>query len=402
MPTWDVHPLNADLSRTFDPLSGWASLDLIERCNINDTWTLKGPASRVGVFQPGMGTLLDRDGEQITTGRLKHLKETTETVNSRTFEMLDLTFSSHLAILGGRSVLPNGQHVLTSTPSTFSVSHDVRTGTVEDLILGYIRDHIGSGSTASRKHGSLVLPVSQGRGGTTTVTARFDTLGVLVQSLAEAGGLRVTINHDESAGTPRLLLRIDEVPDVSDNVRFGPQGSMAMGLITGQTLELSEPECTRVIVLAGGAEENRQVLQLIDAAAEAAWGTPGNPFIAERTVDQRQTVNPAEMTRAAEEAIAEGAGSVNVSFTPMDGPDVAYRDAYGIGYRVGVDLDRLPDALSDNVVREVLTQVQGEPGTATETIRAVVGTPDATATQTKSARQVAKALRRVTTLERSA
>jgi hypothetical protein len=400
--TWDIHPVQPDLSRLHDPLSGWSSLELVERHNVNDTWKVTGPASVLGVFEPGMGCILDRDGDQVTSGRVKDIERWTETDNGRQRDLMSVTFASYLAILGGRTVLPNGNHVLTASPTTFASAYDTRTGSVESLILQYAGAHIGSGSLANRRHTSLVMPTSLNRGGTTTVTARFDNLGVLVQSLAEAGRLRVTVQHDESSGTPRLALRIAPVPDVSANIRFGPQGSTAMGLITGQRLRLSAPEVTRAIVLAGGEKEARQVLQLIDAEAEAAWGTPDNPYIAEQTVDQRQTVDAAEMTRAAEELIAEGAGTVEAAFDPVDGPDVQYRVSHGIGYKVGVDLDGLPDALADNVVREARTIVQGEPGQATEQVRLVVGTPDATLQGTKQSRQVAKALRRVTTLERSA
>jgi hypothetical protein len=390
--TWDIHPRNADLSRTFDPLSRWQSLTLVERHNTPDAWTLTGPASVLSVFEPGMGCILDRDGEQITSGQLRSVRRWTDR-SSR--DQVELGFASDLAGLGGRVVQPTPGHVLSEGVSTFPDAYDARSGTVEDLILAYIDAHIGSGALVDRRLTSLVLPASLVRGGATSVTARFDNLGVLVQSLAEAGRLRVTVEHDETGG-PHLALRITPVPDVSDNVRFGPAGSIATGLVTEQSFEIAAPTLTRAVVIAGGELENRAALRVVDEDAEALWNT-----VIEQTIDQRQTVEPAEMLRAAHEALDEGAGTVKVSFTVADGPDVQYRRDYAIGYRVGVDLEGLPDAVSDNVIREVTTTVSNQSGEPTERIQVVVGTPDASNQQTKSARQVAKALRRVTAIERS-
>lgn len=396
MPSWDIHPRNPDLTRTFDPVSRWGKLVLVERHNVPDAWTLTGPAAALSLFAPGMGCILDRDGEQITSGDVRNIRRWTETDNGRSVDLCEVAFQSDLANLGGRVVFPTPAHVLTTAVSTFPDAYDDRAATVETLILAYINAHIGAGAQVNRRLTGLTVPVSLGRGGGTTVTARFDNLGTLVQSLAEAGRLRVTVEHDEVGG-PHLALRIAAVPDVSANVRFGPAGTIATGLITSQSFELTAPELTRAIVIAGGELENRSALQVIDADAEALWG-----MVLERTIDQRQTVDVAEMTRAAHEALDEGAGSVKVAFTVADGPDVVYRRDYAIGYKVGVDLDGLPDAVSDNVIREVTTTVENNPGQATETIQVVVGTPDATTSQTKTARQVARALRRITTLERSA
>ena len=394
--TWEIHPRNADLSRTLDPLSRWSSLTLVERHNVPDTWVLRGPADVLSVFEPGMGCILDREDEQVTSGQMRSYRRWVETQDGRSRELMELGFASDLASLGGRVIFPDEDKVLTTTPSTFTSAYDTRSGAVETVLLGYVSAHLGSLALADRRLAGLTLPTPQGRGGTTTVNARFDNLGVLVQSLAEAGNLRVTVGHSEDGGTPHLALAVEAVPDVSVNVRFGPQGSTAMGMVTAWSVEMTAPEVTRALALGGGDLAARVVSQHKDTDAESLWGA-----VSERTVDQRQTTDAAEMTRAAEEALASGAGAVSVAFTVADGPDVQYRRDYGIGYRVGVDLPGLPDAASDNVIREVTTTVSNESGQPTERVQVVVGTPDATTTQTRSGRQVATALRRVTALERS-
>jgi hypothetical protein len=398
VPSWDIHPRNADLTRTLDPLSRWSRLELVERHNVNDTWRITGPEDVLGVFEPGMGCILDRDGEQITSGDVSGLRRWSE--GGRRFA--EVTFASDTAELGGSIVFPDPTHAVSETPSSFPVAYDVRTGTAEAIMLGLISANLGSTAIGNRRLTGLALPVSQGRGGTTRVTGRFNNLGSTVQKLAERGGLRVTVVHDESTGTPRPLLKIDTVADVAANVRFGPADSTATGLIKNDSIELTRPGITRAIVLGGGQGVNRIIVQVIDEEAEALWSALiGKKFKREVVIDQRQTTDTDELLAAAHDALANGAGVVKVSFDVVDGPDVVYRRDYGIGYRVGVDLPGLPDALSDNVVREVTTIVENRAGEPTEQISVVVGTPDATS-QSKTARQVARALRRITDIERSA
>lgn len=396
--TWDIHPRNPNLTRTFDPLSRWTELTLVERYNSPDTWVVKGPRDALEPFTtPGAGCILDRDGVQVTSGQAGNPRRYVE--DGR--EFLEVGFTSDLDELAGRVVLPLPSKVLTSTPTEIGADQDARTGSREALILAYVNAHLAAGATVGRRFTNLHLPASLNRGGTTNVESRLDHLGVLVQGLAEAGRLRVTVEHDESTGTPRLALRITAVPDVSANIRFGPADTTATGLLASYSVDWEKPSCTRAIVVAGGEKEARQALMLVNADAEAMWGTPQRPFIREQVIDQRQTVDPVVMTDAAQRALDEGAGFVNIELEVMDGPDVKARTDYGVGYKVGTDLPGLPDALADNIVREMTTVVKSSPGEPTEKVTIRVGSPDA-ATQTKNARQTTQLQRRVTTLERSA
>lgn len=208
--TWDIHPRNADLSRTFDPITGWSSLPLVERHNSPDTWTVTGPAAVLSVFTPGMGSIVDRDGEQVTSGQVTRIRRTGSTEGGRVAETMTVAFASDLAALGGRIVRPSPSHALTvGAIGTFPAAYDLRSGIVEDLILGYVNSNIGPAARPDRRLPRLRLPASQGRGGTTQVSGRLDNLGVLVQSLAEAGDLRVRIVHTEDADGPWLDLTIE-------------------------------------------------------------------------------------------------------------------------------------------------------------------------------------------------
>ncbi|WP_163185945.1 hypothetical protein [Cellulosimicrobium sp. SL-1] len=393
---WEIIPRDADLGRTFDPVTRWSALDVVERYNIANTWVLTGPSSALRVFTAGMGCILDRDGDQVTSGQVRSIYRRMEAdEEGRVADVTTLGFISDLDELGSRRAFPQPSKVLTSTPSTFTAAHDVRTGPIETVLLAYIAANLGPAApVANRRQTRLVLPISLGRGGTTTVSARMDELVRLVHDLGEAGRLRVDVQHDESTGTPRLLLTISDVPDVSENIRFGLAESTATGTISSWSYKLEAPELTRAIVFSAGELEARSAAQFIDADAEALWGRAR-----EGLVDQRQTDDVDEITRAGTEALAEGATPVTVEFTVADGPDVKVRRDYDVGYRVGVELPDLPEAVSDNVVRELATSVRPN---AAEQVSVVVGTPGATSQSTKQAARLNRALRDIALLKRSA
>lgn len=393
---WEIIPRDEDLGRTLDPITRWSQLDVVERCNIANTWVLEGPSSALRVFTPGMGCILDRDGDQVTSGQVRSIYRRMETdEDGRVHDLTTLGFISDLDEVAGRRAFPQPAKVLNATPSTFTAAHDVRTGPIETVLLAYIAANLGpTAPVANRRQTKLVLPASLGRGGSTTVSARMDDLARLVHDLGEAGRLRVDVQHDESTGTPRLLLTIADVPDVSEHVRFGLAESTATGTITSWSYKLEAPELTRAIVFSAGELEARSAAQFVDVDAEALWGRAR-----EGLVDQRQTDDLDEITRAGAEALAEGATPVTIEFTVADGPDVKVRRDYDVGYQVGVELPDLPEAVSDNVVRELATSVRPD---AAEQVSVVVGTPGATSQSTKQAARLNRALRDIALLKRSA
>lgn len=402
---WDIHPRDANLARTLDPVSGWRELTVVERYNLPDTWTITGPARALSAFGPGMGSILDRtvpgpEGRpvttQVTSGRLRSYRRSmvADERTGRVEETITAGFVSDLDELATRRVYPDPAHPLTTTMSTFSRQYDRRSGAVETLLLAYVAANLGPAAPiAARRLPSLVLPASAGRGGTTTVSARMDDLGTLVRDLAEAGRLRVRIVHDESTGVPQQLLTVDVVPDVSAAVRFGPAESTATGTVTGWDLTLEAPELTDAIVFAAGEKVERFGARFTDETAVSMWGSRR-----EALIDQRQTDDSAEIRRAAEEALTEGATPVTLDFSVVDGPDVVYRRDYDVGYRVGVELPGLPAEISDNTVREVTTTVR--PYEA-ERVSVVVGTPGATSRSTKDSLRLSRSMRRIDLLSRS-
>ena len=388
-PEWQIHPRGADLTRTHDPLSLWTGLTLVERKNLADTWVVNGPADTLSVFTPGMGCILQREGDQITSGRVRSIKRWVEDKDGRAVDRMQVGFASDLGRLAGRIIQPDPTFTLTQTRAVFPRAYDEMTGTIEDLILHYVNVSIGPGALPGRREPRLRLPVSQGRGGTTTVTARNDTLATLVHDLAEAGGLHVDIHHTEPG--PWLDLVITEDRDLSADIRFGGPESTAVGAVASWEYEIEEPTLTRAIVAGEGEMAGRWYLQVTDPDAEDLWNV-----VTEQLVDQRQTGTQTELLRGGTEALEEGAGPTKVAFVPALGPDTEYRRDVLMGDIVGYDLPGLDPG--KDAIREVTTTVTAGQG-ATETISVVVGTPGAALTRTQ--RQTARALRGITVIQGS-
>jgi hypothetical protein len=393
-----ISPRQSDLSRQFDPLSKWWKLVLVERYNSPDTWTVTGPASTMNVFAPGSGAILDRNGSQITSGSAIGISRgASKGGGGRLIETVSVTFAEDLKKVGERIIFPSPSTNLTSTVSNFPAAYDLRTGAIETLIIGYIRSHAGDLAQVDRRVSRLRVPATLGRGGTTQVSGRLDSLGVLVSDLAEAGNLRVRVQHTEDSGGAWLDLIIDDVADLSDDIRFGTEDSASAGIIEEWEYEIRAPETTRAIVAGGGELTARDFLQLDDLAAETLWGGAVERLIDQRQVDPASANKQSELSRAAQEALDEGAGTVRVSFTPVLGPDLEYRRDVRVGDIVGYDLPGLDPA--EDKIREATTTVTVQSGQATEQVSVVIGTPDAVSDRTRLQQQ--RALRAINVIQRS-
>jgi hypothetical protein len=400
-PEWQLIPREADLSRVYDPLSKWHRLALVERYNTPDSWTITGPPETMSVFAPGSGCILDRNGEQVTSGKVINIARSASRVDNRIRQTMTVTFASDLAPIGRRIIFPSPSTNLTTTVSQFPAAYDLRTGPIETVALGYIRSHLGDLAQVDRRYARLRLPASLGRGGTTQVSGRLDNIGTLIRDMFEVGGLRVRIISTEDGAGGWLDLVITAVEDKSNDIRFGSAESAATGIISEWSYEIGMPTVTRAIVAGGNTVEDnpatRDFLQVDDLAQEALWGEAIEVLIDQRQVDPASTDKQQELSRAANEALAEGAGPVRVAFTPVLGPDLEYRRDVQVGDIVGYDLPGLEPA--EDKIREATTVVSVEDGQPTEKVTVVVGTPDAPSNRNQQ--QAARALRDINIIKRS-
>lgn len=392
--TWRITPRDGDLGRTNDDISGWSALELVERHNQPSTWVLDGPTRALSVFTAGTGCILYDGNYQVASGNARVFDRRAEYVGGRLQDTMTVGFIEDTRHLWTRLCYPDPAHTITTTPAAFSTAYDTRTASREGLILGYTADNLGPAAPiTSRRLTDLVLPTSLGRGGTTTRKARMDKLGDLVANLAEGWG-RVRIVHDESTGTPRLLLTIEATQDVSANVIFGSPGvARAAGYFKGFGYTLEDPEMTDAIGFDAGDKAARQATRVSSADAIDLWG-----YRSEVLVDQSETDDTAQILDALNEKLAEGATPTSVEFTVSAAADLKYRLDYNVGSRVGVEIPALPQAVSDNTIREVVTKVRrGESAQPS----LVIGTPGAERRSTKGAARLNKALLRIAKMERS-
>lgn len=394
---WQIIPREGNLSRVYDPVSGWRTLNLVERYNTPDSWTITGPPSALEAFTLGSGCILDRNGEQITSGIVSDLERSETYVEGRLRKQMTITCVSDLAPIGWRIIFPTPSHNLTSGITTFPNAYDLRSGPIETVAIGFIRSHLGDLAQTDRRAARFRVPVSLGRGGNTQVSGRLDNIGVLLRDMFEVGNLRMQVVHTEDAGGSWLDLVISAVQDRSVDIRFGTADSTATGIVSEWSYRIGMPTVTRAIVAAGGELAAREFLQIDDLAQEAVWGQAVEVVIDQRHIAPDSADKLAEMTRAAQEALAEGAGPVRVTFVPKLGPDLEYRRDVRVGDVVGYDLPGLEPA--QDKIREATTVVTVENGQPTESVSVVIGTPD-TPTP-RSAQQVARALRAVNVIQRS-
>jgi hypothetical protein len=380
--TWVVQPRSPDGHR-LTALSLWNSLTVTDRFNAAGPFSISGPERQLRpLMAPGMGVVLSRGPAQIMSGQVTGW-ELSGDGNATVAGWDDRIW------LGGGDADDRGRIVYPDYTKPI-ISQEVTkaefTGVREDLIVNLINQNAGPAALLARRVPRLVVPASLHRGGTTKLTVQLDLLHKTIATLAEQASLNVRVVHDESTGTPRLLVVITPVQDVSARVRFGPVGQGGSGTLgDGWSLRVAGPTMTDAVV--GGTKplpqnatdddltnyedpdsdvDLRQYRTVADGSgAAAAWGRRVEGF-----VDASGTNVPAELDQAGLDGIGEATERREFSGTLVDTPTVRYGRDWFIGYRVGVIAGGSEFA---DVVREVVTTVQAQDGQQTERVEAAVG-----------------------------
>lgn len=380
---WTVRARTLDL-RLVDHIR-FTQLSLVERYNQPDTAVIQGTIGDLApLLAPGMGAVLHDGPTQRASMVVTDLQRNGDGT-------AQVTLAGDLIRVWDRIAYPNPAQAFGSQ----TTDYDVRTGARETLLLAYINANAGPAAQAARQITRLRMPADQARGGTITIRARFDRLGDLTPPLAEACGLRLRVVHTPPTTTGQgwLDVRLEDAPDLTVWARYGTPTSGGPGLLAPDwQYSLSVPSVTRAEVAAGGLGAARILREAQDADAEALWGRR-----IESLVDQRQTTDATEITQAGQDAITEGVGQTSVQVKLLDSRGVEIGSTVPVGARVAANLDGL---VVKERVREVTTTVAVQSGGATVTVEPVFGTSD-TATKSATSRQLAKALRRISVLERA-
>lgn len=216
----------------------------------------------------------------------------------------------------------------------YTSTHDIRTGPAETVLLGYIAANIGpAAGIVRRRYSFLDVPASLGRGSTLTWRARFDNLLEQSQSIATIGGIgfRLAQTNNNKVGVEIWI------PAVRDEAMFSVRnGTVSRAELTGRSRTVDQ-----AIVAGGGEGVNRVYFRV---------GTTSGVRRRVTLLDQRQSVDLAEITQAGEEALIEGEGKAGLRLTPVEQPHLRY----GIHYRVG---DKVAAAVGDQRMIDIVKQV---------------------------------------------
>jgi len=237
----------------------------------------------------------------------------------------DVTLSgvTDMHVLADRLVYPNPAQGFNAQ----TISHYKAKGPAETLILNMVQGQCTPDEawpTRVRRTPGLTLPVSLGRGVTTSVEARFTRLLDEVKALATVGGLVVDIVQD---GTD-LPLIIREPRDKSRSVRFMQDSGLG-----AYTVKNTAPTVTTVILGAQGEGASRTITGK-SAPNETRWGARR----IEQFSDRRDTEDADEHQKTMTEVLAEGGPSGSATFEVAETNDLRYGAHFQLGDVVSVVL----------------------------------------------------------------
>lgn len=218
-----------------------------------------------------------------------------------------------------------------SNPVTQTTAYDIRSGNAETVMRDFVSANIGPTAPAGRKTGFRnyieLDPTNLGRGTAIVKSARFDNLGALLGEIATVANLGFQIVQRGSM----LRFEVLTITDRSASVRLNVQN----GNISRETLVVSPPEVTRVVVAGQGEGVARQFVERTttdSTAAEAAWGRRIEVF-----KDQRNTDNTTELQQAGDKLLLDaGFTATAVKAIPADAINMMYGKDWEIGDTVGL------------------------------------------------------------------
>lgn len=184
---------------------------------------------------------------------------------------------------------------------------DTRTGTAEAVLLGFVKDNIGStafnGGGLDRRRSYLTVPASSGRGSSGTWVGEFTPLDELAQAIVAASGITYRVKQLAAGGGIEVVIRARA--DVSDEVIF----SQADATMDQAQYGTRAPSATMAISV-DSTDTVRTVAYAFDATAETKWGMRAVVTTSSGGADG----TPAQ---AAGAALTEGAESFQADVEPV-------------------------------------------------------------------------------------
>jgi ReqiPepy6 Gp37-like protein len=236
--------------------------------------------------------------------------------------------------------------------SNQTAAADVQTGPAEDLVKHYITANAGPGALASRQITGLTVAPSQGRGPTRTERVRFTPLLETVQTICRAANFGFRALQVGTEIQFDIVVPMDRSGEVILARERENLGSFSYAVDTA--------EANLAIVAGEGAGTARPFRERGSAIGDAR---------AETFVDKSDTTVAAELDQAGDDALAEQAATVALSFQPL----ATRRSRYGVDFELGDQVTAIVDDVPlVEVVRQVTLAYEGG-GVAPPEV--LVGTP---------------------------
>lgn len=305
-------------------------LELDDLFNNIGTWSLTLPVEHrlAGALStPGAGIVVTGAYDVLMSGPM--ITPLTELKTSDPRGTVTFSGVSDSVVLGDMLCFPDPTNV---DPTTQTLSHDVRTGSTEAVMHGYVNANCGPGAPALRRKAGLIMGYNGSRGPSITANARFQVLGTMLEQLALSAGLGFRVVQRGNY----LVFETFAIQDRSPFIRL----SVLNGNLTSQKVAISAPGCTQIIVAGQGEEEDRTFVlgnNSDSLQAETDWGRR-----IERFVDQRQTDDPTVYAQKISDELAkDGYTGVSVQMVPTDDTTMVYLRDYQLGDKVAVVLDTI-------------------------------------------------------------
>jgi hypothetical protein len=309
------------------------------RFNAVGTWQATlAVGSRMGELlrRPGFGIVVTTDQGTLFSGPVTQvITEQSTDDQIGTYKISGLADS---VLLTERLTFPEPTN---PDVSTQAVASDLRNGSAEDVIKGYVSANLGQDSPEERQAPGLVVAESQGRGITVRGAARFRQVLDVITPLADISGLGFDILQEGS----ELVFDVYEPVDRSAFIRLDLQN----GRLSRSELSLAQPKATRVIVGGQGEGVDRTLIErtTVEAVeAELTWQRRVEVF-----KDQRDTDELEKLQQGGDEILVkDGKTLIGVSISPSDDQTMIY----GVDWNLG---DRVTCVIGFNEVAAVVTEV---------------------------------------------
>lgn len=312
------------------PVDYLTGFTIVRRFNGIGTWTLNLPVGHpleAALKLPGAGIIVTVRGTVLMSGFTTWVN-TVQTVDDPD-GMTQITGLDDSVLLRDRLAYPTAS---TADVTAQTTAYDVRTGTAEDVIKGYVSDNFGPTAPTARKNAQLTIEASASRGATVKGSARFDVLYDLLKGLANASAnagspLGFTIVQ---SGTS-LQFKCYTPTDRSGVVRM----DIANNKLTETTYSLAAPKATRTIV-GGSGDGTARVFQerssYTSLQAETAWSRRIEQF-----VDARDSNDATTLATNGDSVLAtDGKAQITATVRPSDDQTMLFGQHYFLGDTVTV------------------------------------------------------------------